>query len=154
MDLFWGDIPHRMSTYLSFKKRIIRITMGTRLKDSCREYFKTLQILPLASQYILSIALFMIQNKDLFKMNSEKHKFNTRVTLIFSSQWLTQRYVRKGLLLQHQVFNNLPLEIRRLSDNVEQVKKLWANFYYNNLFICVMNILVINPISFKCRNVV
>jgi hypothetical protein len=86
MDLLLGDIPHRMSTYLNFKKRIIRITMGTRPKDSFREYFKTLQILPLASQYILSVALFMIHNKDLFKINSEIHKFNKRVTLIFSNQ--------------------------------------------------------------------
>ena len=86
MDLFWGDIPHRMSTYLSFKKRIIRVTMGIRPKDSCTEYFKTLQTLPLASQYILSTALFMIHKKYLFKMNSEIHKFNTRVTLIFSNQ--------------------------------------------------------------------
>lgn len=68
--------------------------MGTRPKHSCREYFKTLQILPLASQY--NTALFMIHNKGLFKMNSEIHKFNTRVTLIFSNQWLTKRCVRKG----------------------------------------------------------
>jgi len=35
-------------------------------------------MLPLASQYILAIVLFMIHNKDLFKMNSEIHSFNTR----------------------------------------------------------------------------
>jgi hypothetical protein len=41
--------------------------MGARPEDSCRDFFKTLQILPLASEYILFIALFMIHNKDLFK---------------------------------------------------------------------------------------
>jgi len=50
-------------------------------KDACREFFKILQILPLASQYLLSVALFMIHNKDLFKKNSEIHSFSTRVTL-------------------------------------------------------------------------
>ena len=50
--------------------------MGARPKDSCREFFKTLKILPLASQYILSIALFMIPNKDLLKINLELHKIN------------------------------------------------------------------------------
>jgi hypothetical protein len=67
--------------------------MGIRPKDSCREYFKTLKILPLALQYILSIVLFMIHNKGLFKINSEtqiQYRGNTN----FSNQWLTQRCVR------------------------------------------------------------
>ena len=51
--------------------------MGARPKDSCREYCKTLQILALASQYISSIALFMIHNTGLFKMDSEILSFNT-----------------------------------------------------------------------------
>ena len=63
--------------------------MGTKPKDFCTEFFKTLQILPLASQYILSVALFMIHNKDLFKIDSELHKFNTKGNLISSNQWLT-----------------------------------------------------------------
>ena len=41
--------------------------MGFRPKDAFREYFKILQILPVASQYLLSVALFIIHNKDVFK---------------------------------------------------------------------------------------
>jgi hypothetical protein len=59
--------------------------MGARPKDSC-EYCKTLQILPLASQYILSIALFMIHKIGLFKMNSEILTFNTRGNINFFNQ--------------------------------------------------------------------
>lgn len=51
--------------------------MVVRPKDSCRELRKTLQILALASQYISSIALFMIRNTGLLKMNSEILSFNT-----------------------------------------------------------------------------
>ena len=60
--------------------------MGARPKDSCSEYCKTLQILPLALQYILSIALFMINNTGLFKMNSEIFSFNTTGNINFFNQ--------------------------------------------------------------------
>jgi len=52
--------------------------MGSKPKDACGEYFKILQILPSASQYLLSVALFMIHNKDSFKKNSEIHSVYTR----------------------------------------------------------------------------
>jgi hypothetical protein len=61
----WGNSILSINIF-KLQKRIIRIIIGARSKDSCREFFKTLQILPLASQYIFSIALFMIQNENLF----------------------------------------------------------------------------------------
>ena len=64
--------------YFSVMKRMVRILMGARLRDSCRELFKILNILALASQYIFSLALFMFNNKSLFSVNSDIHKFNTR----------------------------------------------------------------------------
>jgi hypothetical protein len=45
---------------------MVRIMMGARLRDSYRELFKILNALPLASQYIFSLALFMVNNKPLF----------------------------------------------------------------------------------------
>jgi hypothetical protein len=45
---------------------------------SCRNLFKRLEILPLASQYILSLMLFVVNNKNLFILNSEKHNTSTR----------------------------------------------------------------------------
>lgn len=71
--------------------------MGTAPEDSCREYFNTLQISPLASQYILSIAVFMMHNKDLFKMNSEIYKFNTRVHTNFFQPMTNTKMCHKGL---------------------------------------------------------
>lgn len=46
-------------------------------KDSCHKLFKTLYILPLHSQNIFSVLLF-VKNRDLFKTNSYVHNFNTR----------------------------------------------------------------------------
>jgi hypothetical protein len=47
-------------------------------RNSCRNIFKILKILPLASQYILSLALFMVTNKSLFRYNSDIYNINTR----------------------------------------------------------------------------
>jgi len=41
-------------------------------------YFKKLNILPLHSQYILSLLLFVIKNIEEFTSNSEVHSIDTR----------------------------------------------------------------------------
>ena len=45
---------------------------------SCRELFKKLNILPLQSQYILSLVLFVVRNINEFKHNFDVHSINTR----------------------------------------------------------------------------
>ena len=61
-----------------FQKKAVRIIMGSRPRDSCREMFKHLRILPLQSQYILSFLLFIVDNKNLFHVQSEINSINTR----------------------------------------------------------------------------
>ena len=41
--------------------------MNSGNKDSCRDLFKQLHILPLQSQYIFSVLMFVVKNKDFFK---------------------------------------------------------------------------------------
>jgi len=56
--------------------------MNARNRDSCRQLFKNLKILPLKSQYIFSLLLFVAENRDLYESNSEIHNIDTR----FSSE--------------------------------------------------------------------
>jgi hypothetical protein len=56
---------------------------GIRDRESCREYFRKLKILPLQSQYIYSLLLFVINNRQHFKINSDMHNINTRNNLDF-----------------------------------------------------------------------
>jgi hypothetical protein len=44
--VFWGNFCHS-NTVFKLQKRIIRIMVGIRDRDSCREYFRKLKILPL-----------------------------------------------------------------------------------------------------------
>jgi len=52
--------------------------MNVKNRESCRELFKKLNILPLQSQYILSLLLFVVKNLNMFKSNSVVHTINTK----------------------------------------------------------------------------
>jgi len=52
--------------------------MNTRNRDSYLQLFKNLKILPLKSQYIFSLLLFVAKNRDLNQSNSEIRNINTR----------------------------------------------------------------------------
>ena len=51
---------------------------NTRPRDSCREVFKSMEIMTLYSQYIYSLVLYTVNNKHLFDANNEIHKYKTR----------------------------------------------------------------------------
>ena len=76
---FWGNQPY-IDKIFKIQKRAIRIITNSRMRDSCRELFKKLEILPLHSQYILSISIFVIKNKHLFHTNNQIHSIHTRFT--------------------------------------------------------------------------
>jgi len=75
--IFWGNSSHS-STIFKIQKKAIRIMEGCRNRVSCRNLFKKLQILSFTSQYILSLLMFVVQNKNLFLTNNENHNLDTR----------------------------------------------------------------------------
>jgi hypothetical protein len=76
---FWGNQPYSDKIF-KIQKRAIRIITNSRTRDPCRELFKKLEILPLYSQYIFSISMFVIKNKHLFHTNNHIHSIHTRFT--------------------------------------------------------------------------
>ena len=73
--IFWGISPYSHGIF-KLQNRVIRIIMNADNRESCHQFFKKLQILPLYSQYIKSIALFVVKNIDEFVSNSELHSIN------------------------------------------------------------------------------
>jgi hypothetical protein len=73
--IFWGN-SHSRTTIFKIRKRIIRIINNSGRRDSRRKLFKEFQILPLASQYIFSILVFVNRNRELFSSNSDIHAIN------------------------------------------------------------------------------
>jgi hypothetical protein len=53
------------------KKRAVRLMMGRSYRESCRDLFKALGILPLRSQYIYSLMMFVIKNREKFVTNKD-----------------------------------------------------------------------------------
>jgi hypothetical protein len=88
--------------------------VGIRNRDSCREYFKRLKILPLQFQY-LSLLHFVPDNGDYFRSNSEIHSFNTKNKLILHHPLpkLTV-FQRVPYYAGINAFSNLPSYIKNL----------------------------------------
>ena len=60
--LFWGNSSH--SIHSDYKKRIIRIFTKSGPRDSCRELFKKLKVLPFQLQFVFSVLLFVVNTED------------------------------------------------------------------------------------------
>jgi hypothetical protein len=75
--IFWSNSPYSNNIF-KLQKRGIRIIMNAGNRVSCHGLFKKLNILPLHSQYILSLLLFVVKNIEEFTSNSEVHSIITR----------------------------------------------------------------------------
>jgi hypothetical protein len=67
--IVWGNSYHSIKIF-RMQRRVIRIIMGHRSKDSCRNAFTALEILPLISQYIFSSLVFAVSKRHQFLINS------------------------------------------------------------------------------------
>jgi len=86
------------------QKRVIRIIASSRMRDSCRELFKKLEILPLYSQYIYSISIFVIKNKHLFYTNNQIHSIHTRFKTNLHPPTANLTKSKRSVLLGNQNF--------------------------------------------------
>jgi hypothetical protein len=120
--IFWGNTPHSNAIF-RMQKRIGKIMVGRRNRYSCREYFKRLKILPLRSQYLLSLLLFVPENIDYFRLNLEIHGFNTtnqsNLHLPPSKLTVAQRGAYYSGI---KAFNNLPTDVKNLLQTKKQFK--------------------------------
>jgi hypothetical protein len=91
--IFWGSSSYANKVFI-LQKKIIRIITNTRPRDSCREVFKSMEIMTLYSQYIYSLVLNTANNKHLFDTNNEIYKYKSRnnnnlhlpITIIYTFQ--------------------------------------------------------------------
>jgi len=105
---FWGNSPHSTKIFI-MQKRIIRIMMGYRNRVLCRRLFKRLVILPITSQYIFSLMLFVVKNKQFFILNSENHSKGTRqLNNLHHPITNLTIYQRGAHYMGMRIFNNLP----------------------------------------------
>jgi len=132
--IFWGKSPDSIKIF-RLQKKIIRIMMGCRSTDSCRKLFLNLEILPLPSQYSLSLLLFVIRNKNQFQVNSEIHQINTRQHANLHQPSANATKYQKGVhCIGVKMFNMLPFYIKAESDNPKKLKALLQKYLCQSSF--------------------
>jgi len=133
--IFWGNSVH--SKYIfKIQKRTIRVITDSGIRDSCRDLFKKkLQILPLYFQYIYSLLMFVVKNRDLFKLKSDIHKINTRYNNDFHLPSAQSELLKKGVLFSGiKTYNHLPLTIKGLLYDVKRFRRALKKFIQSNSF--------------------
>jgi hypothetical protein len=132
--LFWGNFPDSQ-TIFTLQKKMIRIMMGCRPRGSCRELFSKLEILPLPSQHIFSLLLFMMRNQNLFSTNSQIYHINTRQQANLHLRSVNVTKYQKGVyFLGIKVFNALPSHIKTEFNDPKRFKQVLHKFLHDNSF--------------------
>jgi hypothetical protein len=132
--IFWGNQPYS-EKISKLQKRVIRIITHSRTRDLCTELFKRMEILPLHSQYIFSLSVFVVKNKHLFTANNQIHIVHTRYKTNLHPPIANLTKFQKGVYYSGiKIFNSLPHEIKDLVNETIQFRKALKMFLLINSF--------------------
>jgi len=132
--IFWGNSSHS-SIIFKMQKRVIRTMMGCGYRESCRKLFVELKILSLATQYIFSLLLFVV-NINYFIPSSLYRDSNTRHRNdLHLPQATTLAMYQKGVYYSGiNVFNGLPRTLKDISSKTGKFKIALRNFLQTRSF--------------------
>jgi len=131
--IFWGNSAYN-SNIFKIQKRIIRIIMNARNRDSCCQLFNNLKILSLKSQYIFNILLFVAKNRDLYEFNAEIHNINTKFSSDLLQLETSQLSKKSPFYFGIKVFNHLRTSIKNTSHDIKQIRSVLESFLLINSF--------------------
>ena len=126
---FWVNSSHSNMIF-KIQKLIISIIANSIYRTSCRDLFKKLNILPLQSQYILSLAMFVVGNFEKFSTNTDIHSFNTpQKSHLHPPSTRMTKFQKGAHYMGVKIFNKLQPKIQHLSNNKKQFHKTLKIFY-------------------------
>jgi hypothetical protein len=130
--MFWGNSTNSKCVF-KLQKKAIRIIMGARNNVACREFFKLLKILPLSAQYIYSLSMFVVNNRNLFLDDAELYTIKTRNSFnLHPSLSRLTKYQKGVYYVRIGVFNHLPASIKGIANETEVFKKALKRFLVDN----------------------
>jgi hypothetical protein len=96
----WGGAAESKRVF-QLQKRIIRIMTGSNSRTFCKPLFRSLEIITLTSQYILSLMKLLLQNMANYTCNFTVHGINTRNKLRYNciNRHLISHYIRGECIL-------------------------------------------------------
>jgi hypothetical protein len=120
--IFWGNSTDCKKVFC-IQEKIIRIMAGTKRRASCRELFKKFNILPLASEFLVSLSSFVVENTETFQTNADIHNISTRYTYNLHVPNTNLSKYQKGIYYPGiKLFNNLPPTIKSLNHDIKKFK--------------------------------
>jgi hypothetical protein len=135
--IFWGNSTQAERVF-KIQKRVIRIIKGCGMWESCREHFREMKILPLRSQYIFSLMMFAVKNKDLFNINRDCHQINTRQHMnMHMSQVNFSKYGNGVCHMAVKIYNGLPKNLKVITNHIKKFKIGIKEFLTSNAFYTV-----------------
>ena len=88
----------------------------------------------LYSQYIYSLVLYTINNKQLFDTNNEIHNYKTRNNNLHRPISNLSKFNKGAYLSGIKVFNHLPQYIKALTNDHKYFKSTLKRFLYHHTF--------------------
>lgn len=132
--IFWGNSSHAERVF-KLQKRAIRLIKGCDLRESCREHFRDMNILPLRSQYMYSLIMFVINNKEIFNINKDCYGKDTRQNMNIHMYQVNLAKYRNGVYhMAARIYNGLPNTIKIISNNANKFKASLKEFLFVNSF--------------------
>jgi hypothetical protein len=117
------------------QKRIIRIVMGSRSRDTCRKLSTSLKILRFPSLYIFFLLQFVIKNRELFTTNNETHKYGTgQLHNRHHPPANLKKYQTGVFYMGVKIFNTLHTYIKKESNDIKKFESLLKKFLLKNSF--------------------
>jgi len=130
--IFW-IIPLIVLKYSGYKKKVLRIMNKSKKMDLYRELFKSMKILPLYSQYIFSLLMYVVNNKHLFTRILEVHNHDTRSAKNVHLPITNLTMYQKGAYFTGiNKFNDLPTHIENVTNEIKVFKKNVKRFLLDN----------------------
>jgi hypothetical protein len=136
--IFWGQATSTRKLFI-IQKRAVRLMTGYGYRHSCRNLFRRLGILPLKSQYIYSVLLFVSKNWNLFTANSVAHNLQTRQKDDLHLPTPNLTLFQKGIYYTGvKLFNNLPRDIKEIVGLPNQFKSALKRYLVTHSFYELM----------------
>jgi len=120
--------------------------IGGGSRVSCSNLFRKLKILPLASEYIYLLMLFVVNNTNYFTSNSDNRFKSTRQSLNFYQPNTNLTLFQKGVhYMDIKVLNTLPHYIKEMSNISREYETNLKRFLHAHSFYSIDEYIQYNP---------
>jgi len=129
-----GNNPNSIKIF-RMQMQVLRIMNKSKKMDSFTELFKTMDILPLYSQHMFSLLMYVVNNKQIFTKKLEVHNHDTRSAKNFHLPTTNLTKYQKGAHCTGiKIFNYLPAHTKNVANEIQVFKNTLKRFLLNNSF--------------------